>query len=163
MIFVLHWYIPESVIDLLYLDFQYCLCSASWSFLTQFNVQFRYHMIHFTLCFLCLYYSTGWSFLSCRHLNMFVSGLSEYFFVFFCFVFFLDTVVFAGLFEVKCFQIGLLFSLASSFTHFMLWSMTGFHLLIHFFSCWFVSSSCNLIVSSYIFSSSSGSTISLSV
>ena len=96
----------------------------------------------------------------------FVNGLFEYFFVFIrCgHGSLLDTLVFAGLFAVKCFHIGLLFSFASSFTPFMLCLMASFHLVSHLFSCWFVSSSLEWSDSSYyIFSSSSGSTISLIV
>ena len=57
----------------------------------------------------------------------------------------------------KCYQIGLLlFSCANSFTLFILWFITGFHLNSHFFNCWFVSS--NLFSSGllYVFVSSSG-------
>ena len=90
-----------------------------------------------------------------------VNGLLDIFFAWRCFLFvtFLVTLVFVGLLEVKCYHIGLLFAVASSFTRFMLWSMTGLHLCNHFFSCWFVSSSFASSVSSNIFSSYSGSTI----
>jgi hypothetical protein len=79
----------------------------------------------------------------CILLYTLVSGLLDIFFGFVCFILFslLETFIFAGLFAVKCCQIGLLFSFASSFTLFMLCSTTGFHLFNHFFSCLFVSSS----------------------
>ena len=86
-----------------------------------------------------------------RHVYTFVNGLFDIFFACFLVGIFRDTLVLAGLVAVKCCHMGLLLSCASSFTHFMLWSMTGLHLFIHFFNCWFVSSYLESSVLSYIF------------
>ena len=69
-------------------------------------------------------------------------------FIFACFLFciFLETFISAGLFFVKSCQIGLLFSFASSWTRFILWSITGFRLNSHFSNCWFVLSNFLLVL-----------------
>ena len=64
---------------------------------------------------------------------------------------------------IKCCHISLLFSFASSFTLFILWSITGFHLVSHSFNCWFVSSDFSSSELLNIFNSSSDNTISCSV
>ena len=56
----------------------------------------------------------------CSLVYPFVNALSDIFFVCVLVDIFLDTLVLAGLFAVKCFHMGLLLSFASSFTLFML-------------------------------------------
>jgi hypothetical protein len=53
--------------------------------------------------------------------------------VYFLFESFLDTLVFAGLFAVKCCHIGLLFACASSLTGLRLWCRQRHHFLGSFF------------------------------
>jgi hypothetical protein len=120
--------------SVLFFHFKYCFVSTDRSLLPHLHVH-RYLFVPHFLCFVVITLLDDLFF--CILLYTFVRGFSDIFFGFACFLFviFLVTVVFAGLFAVKCCHIGLLFSFASSFTRFMLWSMTDLHLCSHFFSC----------------------------
>ena len=123
IVFILHWNIPESVINNLFLYFCGCFIPA---FCSRFPIVWYICDIRlFFLYFFFLVFGIGQLvdlFFLRQVQTLFVSGLFKMTCIFACFLFciFLDTFVFAGSFFVKCCQIGLLFSCATSCTRFML-------------------------------------------
>ena len=120
----------------------------------------------FALCFFCI--TRGALLVDLLFLirvNTLVNGLLDILFGRACFLVFTCrvTLVFAGLVAVKCLHMGVLCDCAISLTLFILWSMTSFHLFIHFLICWLVASSRIFRVSLNILISSSGSIISRNV
>ena len=147
---------PAYYLPILFVISLVCLQIYHQSFVSLHPILFCWWIFSFPISWLCLMIS---SFVALRIHFLPMDYLTSFSVV----AIFFDTFIIADLVDVKYRHIGMLWLLSISFTHFMLCSITGFHLVSHFLSCWFVSSNLTSVGPLNIFNSSSSSTISLIV